>query len=86
MRTVMAPPKSVSGSGLDIPRMAAEHLHLDIQALKARLAEVKSMEENLMSQLIDLEAMLSIAQRLCNNSGTLSLGNVPMRSREPRTA
>ena len=86
MRTVMAPPKSVNGSGLDIPRMAAEHLHLDIQALRARLVEVKSIEQNLMGQVIDLEAMLSIAQRLCNNPGTLSLGSVPMRSRETRIA
>jgi hypothetical protein len=82
----MAAPKSVNGSGLDIPRMAAEHLHLDIQALKARLVELKSLEESLMGQLIDLEAMLSIAQRLCNNPGTLSLTSLPIRNRESRIA
>ena len=82
----MSPPKSVNGRGLDIPRMAGGLLQLDTQALRSRLVQVKAIDQNLMGQLIDLEAMLSIAQRLCNNPGTLSLGSVPMRSRETRIA
>ena len=73
MRTVMAEPKSVNGSGLDIPRLAAEHLHLDIEVLRARLLEIQAIEESLEAQLSDLEAMHTIAKRLCENPGTLSL-------------
>ncbi|HXE57323.1 MAG TPA: hypothetical protein VNK43_04935 [Gemmatimonadales bacterium] len=90
MRTVLAPPKSVNGSGLDIPRLCAEHLHLDIEVVKNRLAEVRALEAQLLEQINDLEAMLVIAKRLCNNPGTLSLSTFcevpPVKLRDTRAA
>ncbi len=89
MRTVLAAPKSISGSGLDIPRLCAEHLHLDIELTKHRLAEVRALEVYLIEQINDLEAMLAISKRLCSNPGTLSLTTIdetPVRLHDTRAA